>query len=898
MKLKVNVVIPTYNGHKWLQPLWDALNTTISKDVNWKMTLVDDGSSDGTKNWAIKIPQINYINQTANLGFAKACNLGARSLDSEYILFLNNDTVPLNGFLEAMIRTHENEMGVGAVGAKLLFPGGVACAHAGLKWEASGFPYEYGKGWKAETPDICITREMDGVTAACMIIKKELFDSLGGFSEDFVNGWEDSVTGDSPLIIRQGEFIDIVPIEDLYTESYQGRYCPVVNTEILSRDGWTPIKYCYRHKVKKPISKIVTQSGMVKITPDHSLFQNGKPMETKNINIGEQIDCIEIPELDNKLNTCTAEFAWLLGFFVAEGTSRAYKYEFNLNNWRICNTNLSLIEKAKKIAESFFCQPFKIYKYSRGKPRKDIFALTPIISKQFPTKLFSDICYTKNRKKKIPKTILNANIEIKNAFLDGYWEGDGHVEKRGNSIRRSCTTDSQVLAAGIQYLLKCQGRHTSILLRKDKPHIVQLRVLEETIGSNRSEKKERSYIPNYTVKSKILDNQKENFVYDIETDNHTFIIALGGIVAHNSDFCLRIKETGRKIFYCAEAQVIHHVYGSEDQGRFLHEADNKQVFKDKWIHSRRIDVLTPFWMAIATTWLCNLRCKHCAIWRKKMNKPELDVESFQLAISSEFFANITSMAIFGGEPTEYPPLCDLIAVCANRWPGQEIGVVTNGYATETQAKIWETIKNNIKCNLVVRVSIDGREEVHDRLRGVKGSFSQAVDTAVHVNTLWPRKGAISITVYPDTVDEIPYLIEFVEKLGINFCLRAAVSGSYFGGTVTQEWTPESINKLEHIIKNTPSNLFVFDRFVKALPEYLRTGLHIPCDAFRKSLVVDTDLQTSICHELPPMGQLGEIPKIWGRTAEWCQSGVNCLTNKCWKPSCGIDGPGSLQYVLD
>jgi len=556
MKLQVNVVVPTYNGHKWLQPLWDALNTTISESINWRLTLVDDGSTDGTKGWAAKNPKINYISQEANLGFAKACNMGARNFDSEYILFLNNDTVPKNGFLEAMIKTHEDDSMIGAVGAKLLFPGEKTCAHAGLKWEASGFPYEYGKGAYANLPDISITREMEGVTAACMLIKKNLFDKLDGFSEDFVNGWEDG------------------------------------------------------------------------------------------------------------------------------------------------------------------------------------------------------------------------------------------------------------------------------------------------------------------------------------------------------DLCLRIRELGRIIFYCAEAQVIHYLYGSEENGRFLHEVENKQTFMEKWIHRRRIDIIAPFWMAVAATWECNLRCKHCGIWRKRVDKPGIDVDAFQLSVANDFFSNITSIAIFGGEPTMNNDICDLIAVCANRWSGQEIGVVTNGYNTKNQKSIWQTIKNNIRCNLTVRVSIDGREKVHDKLRGVKGSFAQAVDTAIFVNTLWPRKGAISITVYPDTVDEIPYLIEFVENLGINFCLRAAVSGSYFGGKVDQKWTPETIDKLEKIIKETPSNLFVFDRFIKAIPEHLRTGLHLPCEAYRKALVIDTDLSTSICHELPAFTQLEEIPKVWGRTAGWCQSGIDCLTGKCWKPSCALDGPGALQYILD
>jgi len=553
--VKVNIVVPTYNGKKFLDPLWKCLRENISDKINWKLTLVDDGSIDGTDRWAEKYPEINYIKNEANVGFAKSCNRGAKSLEAEYILFLNNDTEPQKGFLEYMLKIAEdNYPKFPIVGAKLLTIDGRFIQHAGIRFmAASGYPYEYGQGRPADDYSCNKSREAEAVTAACILVEKEVFDRLGGFCEEFINGWEDV------------------------------------------------------------------------------------------------------------------------------------------------------------------------------------------------------------------------------------------------------------------------------------------------------------------------------------------------------DFCLRAKEYGYGIYYCADAVILHHRFGSE--GRFLHETENKSLFREKWLHHRKLDVIAPFWIAIAATWRCNLRCVHCNIWKKRSSN-DLDVFELQKFIAHNFFSNITNVCIFGGEPTLHPNLVELLAICNNRWPGQEIGVVTNGTNFPLQKKIWQTVANNLKGNFVIRVSIDGREEVHDRLRGVSGVFNQAIETAKFLNSLWPHKGGISITVYPDTVEELPYLIEFIEKLGITFCIRTGVSGSYFVGKVKEKWTPEKIGLLDRIINQTPNRLFAHDRFAKKITQFLRTGEHKKCEAFRKSLVVDTDLSVSICHELKPLCHLKDLPNVWGRTAEWCQLGVNCLTDKCFRPSCHIDGPYSTCYIAD
>lgn len=556
----VNIVIPTFNGLRWLQPLYDALKETISPEIETMITLVDDGSTDATEAWALKHPEINYVRQIANMGFAKACNAGARSMKSDYVLFLNNDTLPLKGFLEEMLKVIEAPPYPMIVGAKLLFPDRKRVEHGGLGFTAAGFPFDIYRGRNRRDPNVIRTRPIDAVTAACMLVKRDLFNRLGGFHEGFINGWEDS------------------------------------------------------------------------------------------------------------------------------------------------------------------------------------------------------------------------------------------------------------------------------------------------------------------------------------------------------DFCLRAKQMGSQIFYCADAEVVHFLYGSDSEGRFFHEKDNKLLYQERWIHHRQVNIIAPFWMAIAATWDCNLKCKHCSIWQgnnKRRFPEEIDTVGFQTFSAHDFYSNIINVAIFGGEPTLHSKLVDLLAICATRWPGQEIGIITNGSHPHTnQKQIWETVKNNLRGHFVVRVSIDGREKIHDELRGAKGSFNDAIETAKIVNTLWPGVGGISITVYPDTIDELPYLIDFIGKLGIKFCIRAGVTGSYFDSKSDEKWSQEQIEKLREIIIGTSSSLFVFDRFAKMLPDYLETGEHKQCEAFRKTLVVNTDLMVSACHELPPMGHLRDIPNIWGRTKEWCQAGADCLAGKCFKRSCVIDGPYSTSYIMD
>ncbi|MHA1395277.1 MAG: glycosyltransferase family 2 protein, partial [Promethearchaeota archaeon] len=234
---KVNIVIPVYNGQKYLENLYQSLKAGIS-NIDYVITLVDDYSSDSTRRWARNHLDINYIKNKANLGFAKTCNKGASSIDSEWILFLNQDIIAESGFLKEMLTLTEISPFPQIVGAKLLTPDKKIIQHAGIKFMASGYPYEYGRNEAADSPDYSINYEIDGVTGAAMLVKKNLFNRLNGFDEDFINGWEDI-----DLCLRAKELgihiyycAKAVLVHYLY--SSQGRFTHERENKLLFKDKW------------------------------------------------------------------------------------------------------------------------------------------------------------------------------------------------------------------------------------------------------------------------------------------------------------------------------------------------------------------------------------------------------------------------------------------------------------------------------------------------------------------------------------------------------------------------------------------------------------------------------------------------------------------------------------
>jgi len=121
--------------------------------------------------------------------FSKACNSGFDSINSdsvEWVLFLNDDILIKNNFISHMILT-ANNLSADVVGAKLLYPNN-SIQHAGVYFNDKCLPYHI----KINEPDVRIyDKILPAVTGACIMVKYDVFNDLGGFDTGYVNCFED-----------------------------------------------------------------------------------------------------------------------------------------------------------------------------------------------------------------------------------------------------------------------------------------------------------------------------------------------------------------------------------------------------------------------------------------------------------------------------------------------------------------------------------------------------------------------------------------------------------------------------------------------------------------------------------------------------------------------------------
>lgn len=186
---KVSIIILNWNRLSYLKRCIEnaVKNTSYS---NYEIIVFDNGSNEpGTKEYLSSLT-CKVVMNPENLGFARGNNKAVRYATGEYLLFLNNDTIPHTNWLEEMMRLMLNTPGCGIVGSKLLYPDG-RIQHIGVYFDFKGRRRHYFKGYNNDIPEAMEIRECEAVTGACMLIRRDLFTEVNGFDEMFTHGSED-----------------------------------------------------------------------------------------------------------------------------------------------------------------------------------------------------------------------------------------------------------------------------------------------------------------------------------------------------------------------------------------------------------------------------------------------------------------------------------------------------------------------------------------------------------------------------------------------------------------------------------------------------------------------------------------------------------------------------------
>ena len=184
LKIRASIIIPSYNQINYT--IHCILSIFRTSPINrFEIILADDCSTEDSYDLLDGIlPNVRVIRTDYNSGFVKNCNHAARFARGDYLVFLNNDCLPLSGWLDNLIKTAESDASVGIVGSKLLYPNGSLQEAGGVIWR-DGSGWNFGRGDNPLKPEYNYTKEVDYCTGASFCIKKSLWDEMEGFDEYF-----------------------------------------------------------------------------------------------------------------------------------------------------------------------------------------------------------------------------------------------------------------------------------------------------------------------------------------------------------------------------------------------------------------------------------------------------------------------------------------------------------------------------------------------------------------------------------------------------------------------------------------------------------------------------------------------------------------------------------------
>jgi O-antigen biosynthesis protein len=184
----VSVVIPVHDKFSVTYDCLKSIHEVLPKRP-FEIIIVDDSSDDETLLSALVVSgAVQILRNPQNLGFVRSCNAGAALAKGKYLLFLNNDTLVKEGWLDELVQTFEQVPNIGIAGSRLLFNDGKLQEAGGIVWRL-GDAWNWGRSRDPAEPMFSYLRDADWVSGAALMIEAALFRDLNGFDDIFAPGY-------------------------------------------------------------------------------------------------------------------------------------------------------------------------------------------------------------------------------------------------------------------------------------------------------------------------------------------------------------------------------------------------------------------------------------------------------------------------------------------------------------------------------------------------------------------------------------------------------------------------------------------------------------------------------------------------------------------------------------
>jgi hypothetical protein len=326
----------------------------------------------------------------------------------------------------------------------------------------------------------------------------------------------DSVTPDTPLLIRMNGEVKTQRIDslvDLYEIRDDGKEIAEINAEVWTEDGFTPIKQIVRHKTTKNIHRVLTHTGVVDVTEDHSLLLKNKDMiKPSEVTLGTELlhgNCLDAFKIhDTEITTNEAK---VMGFFFGDGSCGHYDGKYT---WALNNSNMEYLEEMKRLC------PFETTIYDTIKS-SGVYKLNAVGDVKSVSVKYRSLFYNEHKEKIVPACILSAPTNVVKSFWDGYYMADGDKDVHGYTRMDIKGKEGSM---GMYIIGRRLGYNVSINTRTDKPD-----VFRQTWTTSSQRKNP------IAIKKLELVGETEGYVYDLTTGSHHFHVGPGDMVVHNTD---------------------------------------------------------------------------------------------------------------------------------------------------------------------------------------------------------------------------------------------------------------------------------------------------------------------------------------------------------------------------
>ena len=346
------------------------------------------------------------------------------------------------------------------------------------------------------------------------------------------------------------------------TDRFEKEQINPLNMKVWTNNGWATVKRIIRHKTVKKIYRVLTHTGLVDVTEDHSLLDNNcQIIKPCNCVVGQKL-LHSKPEIINGINgindnsnddlndnsNLSAEQAYIYGMFCGDGSCGSYDSDYGIKySWAINNSDMGLLIRCKEILEKIENIPFKILDTMKS---SGVYKLVPYNGGYNSIKniviKYRNKCYL-DKEKIVPNEILNcSDIIVLEAFRKGLVDSDGNRKEYAKYGCLRIDTKNQVTAQSYVLLFQLLNYSVSINTRIDKPNIYRL--------SYTKLKQRRN--PIAIKKLEVLHENYDGYVYDIETESGNFHGGIGNIILKNTDsiFCkFNIKDEEGNELYGKEA---------------------------------------------------------------------------------------------------------------------------------------------------------------------------------------------------------------------------------------------------------------------------------------------------------------------------------------------------------